>query len=395
MRENYRPAGHAQFNLTPGPGAPNPHAFAEMLTPFPTFSDPDFHAVHRESISMLAEVFRTASTPVIMQGECVLALEAAAHAAIGADDVVLNLDSGQYGHFYAPWAAHNGAEIINLRVDDDQIVTPQLVEEALRADPRINVVCVVHGETSVGTANPLEGIAAIAEAHDCLTIVDASSSFGGMPIEADAWGLDLVVGAPHKVLGGPIGLSLVHVSDRARSRIEANPAAPKGSFLSLSDWLDVEPPKKPFPFAPSMSNIQALRGALKSYLAEGQQNVWARHAAVSRMIREGGKALGLTTWAAADADCADTNTAFRLPEGVSAVELTDWILQEFGVAMLPGSGGNTDRLVRVGHMGQSATPIHVTIALSALGAGLREFGVETNIGAAVEAVYAITAERID
>jgi pyridoxamine--pyruvate transaminase len=113
--------------------------------------------------------------------------------------------------------------------------------------------------------------------HDGLLIVDAVSSFGGMDIHPDDCFADIFITGPGKCLGGAPGLTIMSVSERAWKHIEANPKAPFASVLSLKDWKDAWSKEKPFPFTPSVAEINGLDGALDQYLEEGPENVWRRH----------------------------------------------------------------------------------------------------------------------
>lgn len=377
------------LNLAPGPAMSDPMALAAMTIPIQTAGDPDFTQLYRNTVELLGEAYCTSSRPAIMHGECLLGLEAAAYAAIRPTDVVLNIEYGSYGKGYSAWAERYASEVVTLRVPYDRAPRPEEVKAALDADARITTVAFVHCETMFGTAGPLEEIAAVVEDRDCLLIVDAASTFAGMPIKADEWNLDLVVGAPHKCLGGPVGLSLIHVSERARDRIHRNPSAPRGTFVSLADWIDVDPPTSPFPCTPSVSNIGALNVSLRRLLAGGLTKVWERHDRVAKRLRAGVAALGLSTWADKDEDCASTVTAIRLPSGVSAADIVQAARAEWGVNLLTGRGDAADQVVVVGHMGSSAHGLEPILALTVLGSCMNRLGATVSVGEAVEAALAV------
>ena len=170
-----------------------------------------------------------------------------------------------------------------------------------------------------------------------------------MPLEAGDWQLDVVVSAPHKCLGGPSGMSLVSVSDQAWDVIEHNPAAPRGSYLSLLDWRERWHGKEQFPYTPFAAAIQALAAACEQALEEGLDACIARHAAAARACRAGAAAMGLALWPDSPAAAADCVTGHRGPRraGHEAVRLQ--MRDRYGVATSPDAGvGN---LIRIAHMG--------------------------------------------
>ena len=365
-----------------------PRFWARSRAPSSTTSIPPFQRFYEATVLKTAEALRTDRPPVILNGEPVLGLEAAAAALIGADDVVLNLASGVYGKGFGVWAARHCRELVEIEVAYDDAIDPASVSEMLKARPDIRVVSVCHHDTPSGTINPVREIGAICRAHDVLTIVDAVSSFGGMDIHPEDVHADIFVTGPNKCLGGSTGLSILHVSERAWARIDANPAAPTGSVLSLKDWRDAWRADVLFPFTPSVSEIHALDAAVQNYLEEGPEAVWARHALTARACRAGVRAMGLDLWPAREAICADTATTVRLPQGLEDAAVRQEARRRYGVVFSAGRGSLLGKLVRIGHMGPVARPIYAVVAVSALGGAIAALGGRADVGAGVEAALA-------
>jgi pyridoxamine---pyruvate transaminase len=339
-------------------------------------------------VELMRSAFGTRQAPVILHGEAVLGLEAAAASLIRRDDVVLNLVSGVYGKGYGWWARRYAREVIEVEVPYDNAVPADSVRTALHQRPDVSVVAVVHCETPSGTMNDLDAIGPVVAEHDALLIVDAVSSFGGTACDFTAWDADLVVVGPQKCLGGPAGLSLLHVSEAAWEHMKANPDAPRASVLSILDWKDAHPADRPFPFTPSVSDVYALHACLGQYLAEGPAAVQRRHQVAARSVRAGAEALGLELWAADRSICSDTVTALKVPPPLDERELSARARAESGVMLSGGQGELAGRVIQIGHMGPSAYPLSPVIALTALGRALRGFGVKADLGAAVEAALA-------
>jgi pyridoxamine---pyruvate transaminase len=259
------------FNLTSGPSGATPATLAALGRPILHHLDPAFGALYQQTVELLQQAFGTSQSAVILQGEAVVGLEAAAASLIGPRDVVLNLVSGTYGRGYGDWARRYALEVIEIEVPYDSSVPAASVADAFRLRPDITVVCVVHCETPSGTVNDLDAISAVVAEHGALLIVDAVSTFGGIRCDFTAWQADLVVTAPQKCLGGTPGLSLLHVSEAAWVHMAANPAAPRGSVLSILDWRHAHLADRPFPFTPSVTDIYGLRACLEQYLLEGAE----------------------------------------------------------------------------------------------------------------------------
>ncbi len=376
------------FTLATGPAGTTPATLAALAQPVLHHTDPAFRALYGQTVGLLREAFGSALDPVILQGEAVVGLEAAAASLIAPGDVVLNLVSGVYAAAFGRLAGRYAAEVIEVGVGYDSAVPAAAVREALAARPDIGIVSVVHCETPSGTMNDLDAIAPVVAAHGALLLVDAVSSFGGARCDFGGWPAGIAVVAPQKCLGGPPGLSLLHVSDAAWRHMEANPRAPRGSALSVLDWRDAHLPGRSFPFTPSVAEIHALDSCLRQYLAEGPEPVRARHRAAARAVRAGGAALGLRLWAAEESIRSDTVTALAMPDGVDEAEVRAVARAESGVMLSGGQGELAGRVLQIGHLGPAAFPLSPVIALVALGSALRRLGVAADVGAAVEAALA-------
>jgi pyridoxamine---pyruvate transaminase len=375
------------FTLATGPVGSTPATQAALAQPVLHHTDPAFRALYAETVTLLREAFGTSVDPVIFPGEAVVGIEAAAAALIGPDDVVLNLVSGIYGKAFGQLAARFAREVIEVETAYNASIAPAAVSDALTRRADVTIVAAVHCETPSGTMNDLDAICEITARSGALLIVDAVSSFGGMRTDFGHWP-GIAITAPQKCLGGSPGLSLLHVSDDAWRHIADNPNAPRGSALSIEDWRDAHRPDRAFPFTPSVSEIYGLRSCLIQFLAEGPENVAARHRRAAQAVRAGALALGLNLWAADDAVRSDTVTAIELPGGVDEAEVRTVARAESGVMLAGGQGALRGRVLQIGHMGPAAYPMSPVIGLTALGHALRRLGAEADVGAAVEAALA-------
>ena len=378
------------FTLTTGPVDAYPAVLRGLSRPVLYDYDPAFLAQYEAVNEKVRRAFRSSSPPVILQGEPVLALEAAAASLIAKGDVVLNLVSGVYGKGFGYWAARYAGEVLELAVPYNDVLDPAAVADALARRPDIAVVALCHHDTPSGTINPAKGIGAAVRAAGKLLIVDAVSSFGGMDVLPEDIKADIFVTGPNKCLGCPPGLSLLHVSDAARKKMEANPDAPRASMLSIVDWRRAHEATQPFPFTPSVSEINALDAALDLYLEEGDQAIWARHAQTAAACRAGIEAAGLSLWPAREAIASPTCTAVRVPEGIDEAALRAAIRDRYGVVVSSGRGETLGKLIRIGHMGPTARPIYSLVAVAAVAGALQALGVKgLDVGAGVAAAMKV------
>src|SRR3984957_17858133 len=379
------------FTLTTGPVDAYPAVLRGLSRPVLYDYDPAFLSFYERVVEKLRTAFRTQHLPVILQGEPVLGLEAGAASLIAREDVVLNLVSGVYGAGFGFWAKRYCAELLELRVPFNEIIDPARVAAQLKARPDIRIVAVCHHDTPSGTINPVEEIGRIVAAHGAYLLVDAVSSFGGMDIGPDSCHADLFVTGPNKCLGCPPGLSLVGVTPRAWEKMKKNPTAPRDSFLSYLDWEHAAHRDRPFPFTPSVAEMNGLEAALDLYLAEGPEHVWQRHALTAKACRAGVLAMGLRLWPAHESSASPTTTAVRIPAGIEDAALRAAVRAHYGVVFSAGRGETLGKLLRIGHMGPTAQPIYAVVAITALGGALQSLGARLDGGARIDAGAGIEA----
>lgn len=384
---------HALLNMSAGPIEGTPRTLRALSRQIMYHYDPEFADIFDDTTGRLKKLMRTRNDVIIMQGEALLGLEAAAFCTIDPDDKCLNLVSGVYGHLYAWYIKSFGGELLEVRTDFNKAVDPTDVEKAFKDNPDIKIMSVVHCETPSGTLNPIKEICQIAKKHGALTIVDAVSSTGGVEVEVDQWGLDICVVGPQKCLASSPGLALVSVSEEAWEKMRTKKNPVRYSYMSMLDmkeqWL-VEKEKRRFPLTIFTSEVVALNEALKQLFEEGPDAVIKRHQRVAKMCREGVKGMGLELWADSEDICAPCVTAIRKPEGVEDAKLRRHMYDQYRVLISGGFGDLNGKLFRIGHMGKMAQPVYVAAALAMLEKSLKDIGYPvksgSGVGAALEAI---------
>ncbi|MBL8708298.1 MAG: alanine--glyoxylate aminotransferase family protein [Rhodospirillaceae bacterium] len=369
-----------------------PRVLQGLARPVEYDYDPWFQQFYEDVARKAAKAMRVAQPALILHCEPAPGIEATAASLIGPDDVVLNLASGVYGKGFGYWSARYHKEMVEIEVPFNESIGPAAVAAAFKQRPDIKVVSLVHHDTPSGTINPAREIGKIVRDHGALLIVDAVSSFGGMDIHPDDCFADVFITGPGKCLGGAPGLTVMSVSERAWQHIAANPKAPFASALSLKDWKDAWSKDKPFPFTPSVAEVNGLDAALDQYLEEGAEKVWHRHALTARATRAGIQAMGLSLWAKSEAIASPTCTAVKVPDGMKDSDIIAAARAEFGVVFSSGRNDTLGKLIRIGHMGPVAEPIYAIVALTAFGGALRKLGRKVDLGAGIEAASAVIAQ---
>jgi pyridoxamine---pyruvate transaminase len=378
------------FTLAAGPTAASARTLAALGSPITYHYDPVFLDAFRRTEAKVGQVFGTGNEIILMQGEAVLGLEAAARSLVRPGMPVLNLVSGVFGKGMGYWLKSFGAQLHEIEVPYDEAIDPAAVAAYLDEHPEIELLSTVHSETPSGTFNDCSRIGPIARSHEVLTLVDCVSSLGGMAFDPDAWQLDVCVAGPQKCLAGPPGMSLIAVSAPAWAAIEGNPAAPRASFLSLLDWREQWHGDGRFPYTPSVSDIHGVEAACDQLLDEGLSASIARHETAARACRAGVAAMGLRIWPKSEDIAAACVTAVAVPEGLDHETVRDHARARYGVMLSGGQGAGN--LVRIGHMGPTAGGVHPVIGLMALGRSLADLGAPVGTGDGVEAALAVLSD---
>ena len=335
----------------PGPVPCPPEVMEALANPMINHRGPEFKDLLFSVTDRLKRVFMTSNDLYILTASGTGALEASLVNTLSPGDKVLALVAGSFGQRFADMAKTFGAQVTQLDFEWGTSVDPQMVRDALKADPQIKAVLVTHNETSTGVTNDLEAIAAMVKKEfDKLLLVDAISSMGCVPLLTDSWGCDVVAGASQKGFLVPPGLSFVSFGAKAwEAQREAKMPRYYFDVAAAQRYLE----RGQTPFTPAVSLFYGLDLALDMLLDQGLEEVFRRHAHIGRMTREGVKDLGLTLLAD-ESYASNTVTAVRIPEGVDGKAIVDILRTDHGVVVAGGQGKLEGKIIRIGHLGEVA-----------------------------------------
>ena len=346
----------------PGPTPVPPEVTAAMGREMISHRGAEFCAFYRELLDLARRAHRTEHDVLIWPGSGSAGWESAVVNLFSPGDQVLATVCGDFGHRFAGVAEAFGLDVERLDVPWGRAVTPDAVREALALRPGTKAVLVAYNETSTALTNPLPGIARVAREHGALVVVDAVSAAGGLPLETDAWGLDVVLTGSQKAWMCPPGLLIMAIGPRAWAAHETA-RFPR----SYWDWTAArrQAEEGMTPSTPPISLLYGLDAALRMVFAEGIEAVWARHAQIGAMVRANLAGRGLDLFS--DPEYAsDTVTGFRPPEDVTARAVVRAVRERHGIAIEAGKGAIVDDIVRLGHMGWVHEP-EMRFALDAIG----------------------------
>lgn len=381
--------------MGPGPSDVHPRILAAMARPTIGHLDPLFVDMMDEMKLLLQYAFQTRNTltiPVSAPGSA--GMETCFVNLLEPGDKVVVCQNGVFGGRMKENVERCGALPIMVEDAWGEPVDPQKLEDALKAHPGVKVVAFVHAETSTGARSDVQQLAEIARRYDCLTIVDAVTSLGGIPLKVDEWQVDAIYSGTQKCLSCTPGLSPVSFSERAVARIKARKTKVQSWFLDLNLVMGYwgASTKRAYHHTAPINALYGLHEALVMLQEEGLEAAWARHHRHHLALRAGVEALGLRFVVKEDYRLPQLN-AVTVPDGVDEAEVRRRLLTEFNLEIGAGLGSLAGKVWRIGLMGHASTPKNVLFCLAALEKVLSDLHAPILRGKALGAAGAALAAK--
>jgi alanine-glyoxylate transaminase/serine-glyoxylate transaminase/serine-pyruvate transaminase len=381
------PARNALF--IPGPTNMPDAVRLAMDIPLEDQRAPDFPDFTLPLFRDLKQVFKTSTGQVfIFPSSGTGAWEAAMTNTLSPGDRVL---AARYGVFSSLWidlCNRHGYEVEVLEVAWGEGAPAERYAERLAADTdhRIKAVLVCHNETSTGVASD---VAAVRRAlndtgHPALLYVDGVSSIASVDFRMDEWGVDLAVAGSQKGFMLPAGLGLVAASRKALAA-HATAKSPRCYF----DFADMIRMNKDgyFPYTPATTLLRGLRASVDLLLAEGLENVFARHHRLAEGVRKAVAAWGLRLCAREPRWQSDTVSAILVPEGYDGAAVVREAYRRYGLSLGVGLAQIAGKAFRIGHLGH-LNELMLLSALAGAEMAMRDVGIPIELGSGVAAAQA-------
>jgi aspartate aminotransferase-like enzyme len=336
----------------PGPTPLPPEVLQAMQTEMTPPRNAEFREVFSELLAQMRRFHGTSDTVVVLPGSGSSGFEFTLVNTLSPGDKVLAVSCGSFGERYASVAEMLGLDVVRVELEWGSAVTTDVLAKALDQNPGVKAVLYTYSETSTGVANPVHEIGALVHDHGALLLVDAVSAAGGIPIEMDAWGIDMIFSGSQKAWMCPPGLVIVGVGQRA---FEAYQQAKFPRFFFDLKIAADRAKEGTTPTTPPMTMIYALKAAADLIDAEGLNNVYDRHARLGAFVRRGVSELGYRL-VADEEYVSDTVTAIYPPDGVDATEVLARMKSEHGIDVGGGLGKLQGKSMRIGHMGYTHQP---------------------------------------
>jgi alanine-glyoxylate transaminase/serine-glyoxylate transaminase/serine-pyruvate transaminase len=331
-----------------------------MTKPVVGYLDPFFFEVVDEVRRDLRVLFGTANPMTLaISGTGSAGMETAVSNFVDPGTKLAVFVSGFFGDRIAEMGRRHGAVVVRCEKPWGETFTEAEASEFLDRE-RPQLVAFVHAETSTGALQPPLAITGPARAIGALVIADCVTSLGGVPIDADASGIDIAYSCSQKGLSCPPGLSPFTASPRAVDHLRARKIDNPVWYLDLkllADYYDA--PHKYHHTAP-ISTFYALREGLAAIMDEGAQQRFARHQRCHDDFVRRIEAMGLSMHVAEGRRIATLNTV-RVPVGANDAEIRKSLLADHSIEIAGGFGPLAGKIFRIGLMGPLATDENVEL----------------------------------
>jgi alanine-glyoxylate transaminase / serine-glyoxylate transaminase / serine-pyruvate transaminase len=374
--------------MGPGPSDMHPRVVAALGRPAIGHLDPAFVHLMEEIKVLLRYAFQTENALTFaVSGPGSVGMETCFVNLVEPGDKVIVCRNGVFGGRMIENVQRFGGHAVIVEDAWGEPVDAQKLADALKANPDAKAVAFVHAETSTGAQSDAAELVRLANAHGCLSIVDAVTSLGGTPVLTDAWGADAVYSGSQKCLSCVPGLAPVTFSERAVQRVRSRRQKVPSWFMDLGlvlEYWSAPGGKRTYHHTAPVNSLFSLHEALVMLKDEGLQNAWARHQLHHRALKAGFESLGLTFLVREDARLPQLN-AIHVPPGVDEAAVRKNLLERHDLEIGAGLGPLAGKIWRFGLMGYSARAENVELCLGALAGVLSEMGFAADGSAAIAA----------
>jgi len=360
--------------MGPGPSDVHPRVLRAMSTPLVGHLDTAFVEVMDEVQDLLRYTFRTDNEWTIpVSGTGSAAMETAITNLTEPGETVLVPGNGYFGERMGAMVRRAGGKPVVVEAPWGEPLDPADVADAF-AEHQPDLFGFVHAETSTGALQPdVPELTAIAHEHDALVIADTVASLGGVEFRVDEWDVDAAYSGSQKCLSCPPGASPLTFSDTAMEKVLSRESPVRSWYLDVRGLRQYWGDERSYHHTAPISNVYALREALRLVTEEGIESRWARHERIAGALRDGVEAMGLALNPEPDYWLPSLN-AVRLPDGIDDEQVIEYLLNTYDIEIASGLGDLAGEILRIGCMGHSARPENVLTVVAGLGEGLERQG---------------------
>ncbi len=332
--------------LTPGPTPLYPKALYAMLGSDLHHRTDDFRNVYKSVLADLKELMGTANDVLVLVSSGTGAMEASVTNCFSAGDRVIVCSAGKFGERWAEITRAYGLNVVLLEQPYGKTVSAQALEQALAANPDVKGVFVQASETSTGAAHDVKAMGEAVKKTQAIFVVDAITGLGTMPLDIDAWGLDIVIGGSQKAFMVPPGIAFLSISPKAWALMETA-KLPRFYFNLKKERKNAVNGESSW--TPATSLMLGMAEALKYIKTLGMDHLVDNAQQLARATRAACKALGLELFSP-DSPSASV-TAVKAPAGMDSGVIVKEFKSRFGSIIANGQGSMKGQIFRIAHLG--------------------------------------------
>jgi alanine-glyoxylate transaminase / serine-glyoxylate transaminase / serine-pyruvate transaminase len=358
--------------LIPGPTNLSKRVRDVMALPQLPHVGAEFYSMFKETVGLARYVFKNEKgTQFVFTGSGTIGMESSVVSLVSHGDRTLTLTTGYFGHRMLMLNEIHGAKADQLDFAGGKAADPDSLRKKLRS-AEYSVVFITHVDTSSSVANPVEELVEECSKAGVISVVDSVCAIGGVPLDFDRLGADIVFTASQKALAGPPGAVLVAASNRAIEHMEKRKAPIESYYMNLLRWKPIMVDPRMYLATPATQVLLGLREALTEVKEEGIENRWERHRRLGELARSTIESWG-QKFVAEEGHRADTVTGFWVEEG-KAGDIQKTLEEEHRIVVARGIYEDSGRMIRIGHFG-ILTPEVLKRALERMGGVMEELGL--------------------
>lgn len=377
--------------MGPGPSDVYPRVLEALSRPTIGHLDPKFVEMMDEVKALLQYAFQTNNElTMVVSAPGSAGMETCFANLVEPGDKVIVCQNGVFGGRMKDMAERCGGKVVLVEDTWGTAVSPQKLEDVLKNNQDAKLVAFVHAETSTGALSDAKTLVEIAHKYNCITIVDAVTSLGGVSVKVDEWQIDAIYSGTQKCLSCIPGLSPLSFGPRAVEKIKNRKTKIQSWFMDLnlvmSYWSGGT--KRAYHHTAPINPLYGLHEALVILQEEGLENAWARHRKHHLALKAGFEAMGLHLIVPENQRLPQLN-AVTIPEGMDDATVRKALLNSYGLEIGGGLGTLAGKIWRVGLMGYGCNMKNVMACLTAMETVLSGMGAKINKGVGLHDAYSI------
>ena len=285
---------------------------------------------------------------ILFGGSGTAVVEAALSSVVPHDKKVLIVNNGAYGKRMCQIAATYEMDYIEFESSPIEPIDLEALENAIKAEPNLSHLAVIHNETTTGLLNSLDDLGALAKKYNLELIVDAMSSYAAIPIDMKAQNISYLMASSNKNIQGMAGVGFVIANKKSIERVKE--IKPRNFYLDLYAQYENFIKTHQMRFTPPVQTLYALKQAIIEAKEEGVESRYARYSKSWKTLTKFLKENNLK-YLVDDAYHSKIITSIFMPEGVDFNHMHDYFFEK-GFTIYPGKVAqfNTFRVANIGEI---------------------------------------------